>query len=243
MDSGFEYINDLTVQGTVVGTKIGENYLTMTIATTQTRVYRNGKNEFVTNFPRVIFYSENANKARKFKKGSVVTVNGNIHNGKTKEGRYFTAYTGTDIEEAPKLNADEDYNISLNTYEPPINEVRITGRVSDVRMSFGNHIQLRVITETNGKKRYIDVDYRANPAKFLGEIRPGSFAYILGEARTDTPDKDRPNKRTSWIEAKEIIKLDYDKEGDRKNAQRDEFGGSDRNNDESAERNIGIAER
>ena len=38
MDSGFEYINDLTVQGTVVGTKIGENYLSMTIATTQTRV-------------------------------------------------------------------------------------------------------------------------------------------------------------------------------------------------------------
>lgn len=164
------YNNTVTIAGRIVHIFAPGNVTIITISASTNRI----------NYPKVLFFGDNCEKAARFKIGDMVRIEGNIQSSKVEPGKNLKSVSvfGDNIEHMDDYQAESFYDVGSN-----INRIEVTGTVVDF-FDWNHILKLKIRTFKNNRMSIVPVDYYHSGTNPLSNIKAGDVISLKGNIQT-----------------------------------------------------------
>lgn len=175
------YVNEVVLQGTIVGKFVTPKTVTLTINT--------GNATKVPNYPRVVFFGELRDDiVSNYKKGDHVKVTANIQSSMRNEknkGRSLINIFGDGIEPT-KTVMESTFNVSdNNSYKPYVNSIQLAGSITRIKPITDNLFNVTVLTRKNNRLSLVTLAYYTNNAQaFTDNYKVKDEVFVIGNIQT-----------------------------------------------------------
>lgn len=188
--------NEVLIQGVIVHKFATDDVAIITVNT--------GRATPVPNYPKILFFGEMLDKAKKYEVGDHVKITGNLQSSRRKENiknQIMQSIFAESIEYTPSIMEDAYKDIAVpRSHKPSVNKFAISGKVVKAQNLNADIVRLTLRVK---KGKHISfpklVLYTRNAEKVIEEITD-KYVYTIGCVQTSKKEtKDRINHYENYV--------------------------------------------
>lgn len=178
-----KFFNKVKITGSVAKVARKTNITAVTVCTRATMT--------VCNYPTIVFFGPNAEKAAAFNEGDRVKITAILQTydkSQLKPWQSDILVVGSSIDaNVPVDNepSEEGFVALEKTVQPDLNEFEVRGQVTEIKCKRRNEISITIRTFRNGYESIVEYPYMArDPEKFLKSINVHDYIRAIGTIQT-----------------------------------------------------------